>query len=214
MIRGQGRIPRYLDAPITILIWDVDVFVPAFAFSDRAVPHNLLLFLGLAGAYMYTITLYQKKISKRRKLMHHWGIIRYKAISCGFTSIHFVVDKEQYALSFVCRSPARLPCEIQSGHGLQPLLSVLLSWVMGYCVYRAEHARVIIVPTHLAAKVAIEGEASPELIRIMGIHLTICSIRIRPTTWGQIQRIFGLCLLRIGRRSKPRSSNVLIKWAS
>ena len=43
----------------------------------------------------------------------------------------------------------------------------------GYCVYRAEHARVIIVPTHLAAKVAIEGEAtSPEYIRIMGIHLT------------------------------------------
>ena len=53
MIRGQGRIPRYLDAPITILIWDVDVFVPAFAlFLIGLFTHNLLLFLGLAGAYM------------------------------------------------------------------------------------------------------------------------------------------------------------------
>ena len=53
------------------------------------------------------------------------------------------------------------------------LLSVLVIGLAGYCVYRAEHARVIIMPTHLAAKVAIEGEAtSPEYIRIMGIHLT------------------------------------------
>lgn len=38
---------------------------------------------------------------------------------------------------------------------LNTLLSVLVIGLAGYCVYRAEHARVIIVPTHLAAKLEV-----------------------------------------------------------
>lgn len=90
MIRGQGRIPRYLDAPITILIWDVDVFVPAFAmFLIGLFTRNLLLFLALACGYIYIVTLYQRKFPNgvMANIMHHWGLFPYKGYPDGFTKI-------------------------------------------------------------------------------------------------------------------------------
>lgn len=87
MIRGQGRIPRYLDAPITILIWDVDVFIPAFAlFLIGLFTHNLLLFSGIAGGYIYIITLYQKKFPNgvMANIMHYWGVYKYKGYPDGY----------------------------------------------------------------------------------------------------------------------------------
>lgn len=87
MIRGQGRIPRYLDAPITILIWDLDVFVPAAAmFLIGLFTHNLLLFLALSVGYIYVITLYQRKFPSgvMGNLMHYWGIYKYKGYPDGY----------------------------------------------------------------------------------------------------------------------------------
>lgn len=53
------------------------------------------------------------------------------------------------------------------------LLAAMVIGLSAYTVYTAKHARVIIVPTHLAAKLEIQGETtSPEYIRIMGLHLT------------------------------------------
>ena len=53
------------------------------------------------------------------------------------------------------------------------LLAAMVIGLSAYAVHTARHARVIIVPTHLAAKLEIQGDAtSPEYIRIMGLHLT------------------------------------------
>lgn len=53
------------------------------------------------------------------------------------------------------------------------VLAIMLAVLGGYTIYAAEKTRIVVVPTHLKAKLEIEGEASsPEYIRIMGIHLT------------------------------------------
>lgn len=57
--------------------------------------------------------------------------------------------------------------------GVIVLLAAMVAGLAGYAIYTANHARVIIVPTHLAAKLEVQGETtSPEYIRVMGIHLT------------------------------------------
>lgn len=53
------------------------------------------------------------------------------------------------------------------------LLVLIVAGLAAYAVWMANRARVIIVPTHLAAQVEMQGEkASPEYIRIMLLHMT------------------------------------------
>lgn len=53
------------------------------------------------------------------------------------------------------------------------LLALMLVGLAIHTVWMANRARVIIVPTHLAAQVEMKGErASPEYVRIMLLHMT------------------------------------------
>ncbi len=53
------------------------------------------------------------------------------------------------------------------------LLALMLSGLAIHTMWMADRARVIVVPTHLAAQVEMKGErASPEYVRIMLLHMT------------------------------------------
>jgi type IV conjugative transfer system protein TraE len=53
------------------------------------------------------------------------------------------------------------------------LLALMLSGLAIHTMWMADRARVIVVPTHLAAQVEMRGErASPEYVRIMLLHMT------------------------------------------
>lgn len=53
------------------------------------------------------------------------------------------------------------------------LLALMLVGLAVHTMWAANRARVIVVPTHLAAQIEMRGErASPEYIRIMLLHLT------------------------------------------
>ncbi len=85
--KGNGRIPRYLDAPITILIWDVDTFLPAFVFILLGVfTRHMLLFWGLAFVYAWGLTKYQQKFPRgiMSNIMHRYGIFTYKGYPDGY----------------------------------------------------------------------------------------------------------------------------------
>lgn len=85
--KGSGRIPRYIDAPITILIWDVDTFVPAFVLILLGVfSHNLFLFASIAVAYAWILAKYQKHFPRgvMSNIMHHWGVFPYSGYPDGY----------------------------------------------------------------------------------------------------------------------------------
>lgn len=90
MDRGKGRIPRYIDAPVTILIWDVDVFLPAFVlFLVGFFTRNFVTFSLLAAGYIYLITLYQKKFPRglMDNILHKWGVVPYSGYPSGFITV-------------------------------------------------------------------------------------------------------------------------------
>ncbi len=59
---------------------------------------------------------------------------------------------------------------------LMALVAVLVTLVvlLAACiVYQAERTRIVIVPTHLAGKIELEGEnVSPDYVRVMILHMT------------------------------------------
>ncbi|MDL2216345.1 type IV conjugative transfer system protein TraL [Desulfovibrio sp. OttesenSCG-928-M14] len=86
----QGcRIPRYLDSPITIIIWDVDIFLPgAVIFILGVFTHNMLLFGGMAVFYLYCMTRIQGSLPRGMmgNILHRFGIYPYKDYPDGFIS--------------------------------------------------------------------------------------------------------------------------------
>lgn len=87
---SKGRIPRYLDAPLTILIWDIDIFLPAFAlFLVGLFTHSFISFSILAALYIYFITLYQKSFPRglMDNILHKFGLCPYKSYPSGFITI-------------------------------------------------------------------------------------------------------------------------------
>ncbi len=74
---GTGRIPRYLDAPITILIWDADVFIPAaLLFVIGIFTRNFLLCSSVAVAYLYVMAKCQNSLPRGMvgNVLHRFGL--------------------------------------------------------------------------------------------------------------------------------------------
>ena len=82
----MAKIPRYLDAPITILLWDLDVFLPgAVIFIVGVITHNMLLFGGIAVAYLYAMTRVQGSLPRgmTSNIMHRYGIFPFAGYPDG-----------------------------------------------------------------------------------------------------------------------------------
>lgn len=83
---GTGRIPRYLDAPITILIWDADVFIPAaLLFVIGVFTRNFLLFSAISVAYLYAMARCQNSLPRGMvgNVLHRLGLYPYEGYPDG-----------------------------------------------------------------------------------------------------------------------------------
>lgn len=89
-VKGNGRIPRYIDAPVTIFIWPVDIFIPAFIMVVIGVlVKQFFMFLILSFLYTYSITLYQKLFPRgiTGNVLHTIGVYPYTGYPDGYTKI-------------------------------------------------------------------------------------------------------------------------------
>lgn len=83
---GTGRIPRYLDAPITILIWDADVFIPAaLLFVLGVFTRNFLLFTSFSVVYLYVMARCQNNLPRGMvgNILHRFGLYPYSGYPDG-----------------------------------------------------------------------------------------------------------------------------------
>jgi type IV conjugative transfer system protein TraL len=87
---GTGKIPRYLDAPITILLWDADVFMPAaMLFILGIFTHNFWLFTSFAGIYLYAMAHFQHHLPRGMvgNILHHYGLYPYSGYPDGAITV-------------------------------------------------------------------------------------------------------------------------------
>jgi len=87
---GTGRIPRYLDAPVSVLIWDADIFVPAaMLFILGIFTRNFWLFSTIAVGYLYVMARCQSKLPRGMvgNVMHRFGLYPYAGYPDGAIKI-------------------------------------------------------------------------------------------------------------------------------
>ncbi len=84
------KIPRYLDSPIQILIWDVDIFLPgALVFIIGVFTHNMVLFGLMAFGYLYMMTKLQHNLPRgmMNNILHKYGVYPYTRYPDGFIRV-------------------------------------------------------------------------------------------------------------------------------
>lgn len=83
---GTAKIPRYLDAPITILIWDADVFIPAaLLFVLGIFTRNFWLFASFSAVYLYAMARCQNSLPRGMvgNILHRLGLYPYAGYPDG-----------------------------------------------------------------------------------------------------------------------------------
>lgn len=88
--KGTGRIPRYLDAPITILIWDADVFLPAAVLFVLGIfTRNFFTCAGIAVTYLYLMARCQNNLPRGMigNVLHRTGLYPYAGYPDGAIKI-------------------------------------------------------------------------------------------------------------------------------